>query len=173
MKKISEKSINNLKKMLEKDYPFVKALTDMLEEYQYLASTFPDEFIWSLSNHQQDSMAKALSNNWNSNRTYAITGGDDIFGGILTAISAAMQVGAHEPHLSKYLNFKDKVHMVMDDELTGISNNANLVQEILEKTKKLGNEELVAEINNNYKNFNKVQKLFNECYAISKILEYK
>lgn len=173
MKKISEKSINNLKRMLEKDYIFVKSLTDILEEYQYLASTFPDEFIWSLSNHKQDSMAKVLSNNWSSNRTYAITGGDDIFAGILTAISAAMQSGAQEPFLSKYLNFKDKVHMVMDDELTAISNNANLVQEILEKTKKSGNDELLAEINNNYKNYNKVQKLFNEAYAISKALEYK
>lgn len=171
--KISENTINNLNKMLEKDYTVVKALTDKLEEYQYLASTFPDEFIWSLSDHKQDNMANVLDDNWSSNKTYAITGDADILDGILTAISAAMQANAREPYLSKYLNFKDKVHIVMDDELAGLSNNANLVQEILEKTKKLGNDELLAEINNSYKNYNKVQKLFNVAYAISKALEYK
>ena len=173
MTNISKTSINNLNKMLETEYPIVNALVDKLEEYQYFASTFPDEFIWSLSDHKQDNIVNILSDNWSYNKTYIITGGDDILGGILTAISAAMQANAREPYLSKYLNFKDKVHIVMNDELSGIINNANLAQEILEKTKKLGNDELLAKINNNYKNYNKVQKLFNEAYAISKALEYK
>ena len=173
MTNISKTSINNLNKMLKNEYPIVNALVYILEEYQYLASTFPDEFIWSLSDHKQDNIVNILSDNWSSNKTYIITGGDDILGGILTAISAAMQANASEPYLSKYLNFKDKVHIVMNDELSGIINNANLVQEILEKTKKLGNDELLDKINNNYKNYNKVQKLFNEAYAISKALEYK
>ena len=173
MTNISKTSINNLNRMLKTEYPIVNALVYTLEEYQYLASTFPDEFIWSLSDHKQDNIVNILSDNWSSNKTYIITGGDDILGGILTAISAAMQANAREPYLSKYLNFKDKVHIVMNDELSGIINNANLAQEILEKTKKLGNDELLAKINNNYKNYNKVQKLFNEAYAISKALEYK
>ena len=173
MTNISKTTINNLNRMLKTEYPIVNALVDKLEEYQYLSSTFPDEFIWSLSDHKQDNILNILSDNWSYNKTYIITGGDDILGGILTAISAAMQANAREPYLSKYLNFKDKVHIVMNDELSGIINNANLAQEILEKTKKLGNDELLAKINNNYKNYNKVQKLFNEAYAISKALEYK
>ena len=173
MTNISKTSINNLNKMLKNEYPIVNTLVYILEEYQYLASTFPDEFIWSLSDHKQDNIVNILSDNWSYNKTYIITGGDDILGGILTAISAAMQANASEPYLSKYLNFKDKVHIVMNDELSGIINNANLVQEILEKTKKLGNDELLDKINNNYKNYNKVQKLFNDAYAISKALEYK
>ena len=173
MTNISKTSTNNLNKMLENEYPVVKALVDKIEEYQYFSSTFPDEVIWSLSDYKQDNIVNILSNNWSSNKTYIITGGDNILGGILTALSAAKQVNAREPYLGKYLNLKDKVHIIMNDELAGISNNANLVQEILEKTKKLGNDELLAKLNNNYKNYNKVQKLFNEAYAISKALEYK
>ena len=171
MTNISKTSINNLNKMLENEYPVVKALVDKIEEYQYLSCMFPDEFIWSLSDYKQDNIANILSDNWSSNKTYIITGGDSE--GILTAMSAAKQTNASEPYLGKYLNMKDKVHIVMNDELAGISNNANLVQEILEKTKKLGNDEFLAKINNNYKNYNKVQKVFNEAYAISKALEYK
>ena len=173
MTNISKTTINNLNRMLKTEYPIVNALVYTLEEYQYLASTFPDEFIWSLSDHKQDNIVNILGDNWSSNKTYIITGGDDILGAILSAISAAMQADAREPYLSKYLNFKDKVHIVMNDELSGIINNANLAREILEKTKKLGNDELLAKINNNYKNYNKVQKLFNEAHAISKALEYK
>lgn len=120
---------------LFEDDKHVRKLTDVLEDYQVLTSTFPDEILWICRDVKALSLESRLENEYHSNRTYTITG-DEPFVGALAAAIQSYGSDFGKRCLINYEMRKEQTQFILQDELLNWKDNNKLLRETVVSLRK-------------------------------------